>query len=49
MAVSALQREESRGGHRRSDFPDASEAWQRRTYITLEEADNIVANLVEAG
>ncbi|MEM7290580.1 MAG: L-aspartate oxidase, partial [Pseudomonadota bacterium] len=35
MAVAALRREESRGGHRRSDFPDALERWQKRTFISL--------------
>lgn len=46
MAVAALLREESRGGHRRSDFPEARDEWKKRTFITLEEADKIVAELV---
>ena len=43
IAAAALQREESRGGHFRSDFPQASEAWHHRTFITLDEAGAIAA------
>ena len=39
MTVCALQREESRGGHYRTDFPDDVEAWRRRTRITLAKAE----------
>ncbi|MGI9352162.1 MAG: L-aspartate oxidase [Rhizobiaceae bacterium] len=49
MVVSALLREESRGGHRRSDFPEASEDWRKRTFITLEQADEVVAEVLRAG
>jgi L-aspartate oxidase len=38
IASAALQREESRGGHFRSDFPTPSEAWRHRTFILLDEA-----------
>ncbi|MBI1213879.1 MAG: L-aspartate oxidase [Alphaproteobacteria bacterium] len=44
IAAAALQREESRGGHFRSDFPAASEAWRHRTFLTLDEAQAIGAN-----
>ncbi len=39
IAVSALRRTESRGGHCRSDYTQADRAWQKRTYITLKEID----------
>jgi L-aspartate oxidase len=32
IARAALAREESRGGHYRTDFPDPDPAWQRRSY-----------------
>lgn len=48
MAVAALLREESRGGHRRSDFPKASDEWKRRTFITLGQANEVVAKVLEA-
>jgi L-aspartate oxidase len=41
IAAAALQREESRGGHFRSDFPQASDAWRRRTLMTLDQALSI--------
>lgn len=40
---SALYREESRGAHFRSDFPDSLEAWQeKRTVWTLEEPRKVI-------
>ncbi|MEM7215867.1 MAG: L-aspartate oxidase [Pseudomonadota bacterium] len=48
ISVAAYLREESRGGHRRSDFPDQQAEWQKRTFITLTEADKIVAGILEA-
>jgi len=45
IAVAALVREESRGGHYRDDFPHALEAWRHRTFMTLPEADRIVAEV----
>jgi L-aspartate oxidase len=45
IAVGAYLREESRGGHFRSDFPEQRKEWKRRTYMTLAEADEVVAEL----
>ncbi len=43
-AWSALQREESRGVHFRSDFPEASEAWRVHSALTaVREGDRIVS------
>jgi L-aspartate oxidase len=41
IAAGALAREESRGGHFRSDFPEPREEWRHRTFITLDEAARI--------
>jgi len=46
IAVSALLREESRGGHRRSDFPEEQSEWQKRTFMTLEKVNEVVAEVV---
>ena len=46
MTVAALLREESRGGHRRSDFPEARNEWKKRTFITLEDANAMVSNMM---
>ena len=35
IAVSALQRQESRGAHTRTDFPAADAKWQRHQHIML--------------
>lgn len=47
IATAALQREESRGGHFRSDFPEARQEWKHRTYLTLDDADTAMRELAE--
>ncbi|TCD14251.1 L-aspartate oxidase [Oricola cellulosilytica] len=48
IAVSALNREESRGGHFRTDFPEPDDAWKRRTLVTLDQAEAVIPDFVEA-
>jgi L-aspartate oxidase len=50
IAAAALRREESRGGHYRSDFPKTDPAQAKRTYLTLTQARAIAAetNVVAA-
>lgn len=43
ITASALQRKESRGGHYRSDHPQADPALQHRTFITLDDLQRIEA------
>lgn len=38
VTAGALQREESRGGHFRTDFPEPRPEWERHTEMTLEDA-----------
>jgi L-aspartate oxidase len=47
MSVGALKREESRGGHFRSDFPDQVAAWRHRTKMTLGEANAFADEIAE--
>lgn len=49
IAVGALNRRESRGGHFRTDFPQTRSEWQHRTLLTLEEADAIIDALPSTG
>jgi L-aspartate oxidase len=46
IAVGAWQRQESRGGHYREDFPVPQAPWKHRTYLTLEQADAVVNEIV---
>jgi len=46
IAVSALMRRESRGGHCRSDYPQAVKALQKRSFVTLKETEAVVAGLM---
>ncbi len=41
IAVSALNRQESRGGHCRADYPQAVRALQKRTFTTLKEVEGL--------
>lgn len=47
IAVSALKRTESRGGHFRSDYPETDPAQAKRSFITLAEVEEVAA--AEAG
>lgn len=49
IAVSALRRAESRGGHCRADYPHAARGWQRRSFITLKEAEALAADALRTG
>ena len=46
IAVSALRREESRGGHYRVDFPQPDENMAKRNFVTLKQADQYIAELL---
>jgi L-aspartate oxidase len=47
VAISALRRHESRGGHFRTDFPEKRPEWQHRTFLTLADAELTVSELME--
>ena len=46
IAVSALNRLESRGGHARTDYPEENADWKRRTLLTLDQAHAIIPELL---
>lgn len=46
IAICALQRTESRGGHCRIDYPDSLETWKKRSFMTLREIDLITEKLL---
>ncbi len=45
IATAALKREESRGGHYRSDCPEPLDAFRRRTFMSLKDAEAIAAEI----
>ncbi|MEO0329477.1 MAG: L-aspartate oxidase [Pseudomonadota bacterium] len=48
MAIAAHKREESRGGHRRSDFKERVDGWKRRTFMNLEAANEYAGEVVKS-
>jgi len=48
VTAAALRREESRGGHYRSDYPNSDPAQQKRTFLTLDDAYAIAASVTPA-
>ncbi|MEM9105789.1 MAG: L-aspartate oxidase [Pseudomonadota bacterium] len=47
VVAGALHRNESRGAHFRADMPASRPDWQRRTYLTEDQADDIIRNATE--
>ncbi|MEQ8941504.1 MAG: L-aspartate oxidase [Roseitalea porphyridii] len=47
IAIAALNRTESRGGHYRTDFPEQDPAWRRRSLLTLDQAEAVVEDLLK--
>lgn len=48
IAIAALNRTESRGGHFRTDHPEPKANWRRRTLLELGQAEAIVDDLLAA-
>jgi L-aspartate oxidase len=46
IAVSALMRTESRGGHARSDFTQPQKRWQKRSFYTLKQLDALTGDIL---
>ncbi|WP_421732231.1 L-aspartate oxidase [Cellulomonas sp.] len=49
LTDAALEREESRGGHARSDFPDTEKAWQVRLELSLDADGTLVSRRAQIG
>lgn len=47
VVAGAVQRTESRGGHYRSDYPEQKSEWQKRTHISLDQAELILQEAAE--
>ncbi len=47
IVASALKRQESRGGHFRTDFPDENQDMAKRSYTTLKEVEALAAEALE--
>ena len=46
ITVGAWLRTESRGGHFRTDYPKSQLHWQHRTYMTLRQAEKVMAQIL---